>query len=480
MTLPDAPEGVSAPREAPPPERGERAAGAATRSTATVLHVDMDAFFASVEIRDDPSLAGKPVVVGGQGDRGVVAAASYEARVYGVHSAMPSARARRLCPHAIWLPGRYDRYTEVSRELHELFHEVTPLVEGIALDEAFLDVAGARRLFGDPVDIARMLRARIAEALGLRASVGVARIKLLAKLASEAAKPRVLASGAVDEGAGVVVIDPARELEFLHPLPVRALWGVGPATQKRLDRYGVTTIGELAALPVETLVGALGAGLGRHLHDLAWARDPRTVVPDQAAKSIGHEETYGRDLAGTDDLRREVIRLSDAVATRLRRAGVAARTVTLKVRFPDFRTITRSRTLGDATDVGHEIAATATALLEALDTAAGVRLLGVSCSHLGPPPSRQLELLDEQGAAPTDPHRLAADAIEGIRKRFGDAAVGPATLATARGLRVKRKGDTQWGPSDPAPAPDPPPEGAPQGPGGPGGRGRRPGRDEAG
>lgn len=416
--------------------------------TTPILHVDLDAFYASVEIRDDPSLTGRPVVVGGSGDRGVVAAASYEARVYGVRSAMPSARARRLCPEAVWLPGRYDRYSEVSRELHELFAEVTPLVEGIALDEAFLDVAGARRLLGDPLTIAWALRARIADALGLVASVGVARVKLLAKLASEAAKPQVRPTGRIDPGAGVVVVDPARELEFLHPLPVRALWGVGPATQKRLDRYGVTTIGELAALPVETLVGALGPALGRHLHDLAWARDPRSVVPDQAAKSIGHEETYGRDLAGADDLRREVIRLSDAVATRMRRSGVAARTVTLKVRFADFRTITRSRTLAEATDVGHDLAAAALALLDAVDTATGVRLLGVSCSHLGPPPARQLELLDELGAAPGDPHRLAADAVEGIRRRFGDTAVGPAALATDRGLRIKRKGDTQWGPRD--------------------------------
>ena len=417
---------------------------AAAAAAATILHVDMDAFFASVEIRDDPALAGRPVVVGGRGDRGVVAAASYEARVHGVRSAMPSAQARRLCPHAVWLPGRYDRYVEVSRELHELFAEVTPLVEGIALDEAFLDVTGARRLFGSPASIAAGLRARIHDALGLTASVGVARVKLLAKLASESAKPRVRPDGAVEAGAGVVVVEPPVELEFLHPHPVRALWGVGPATEKRLARYGIRTIGELAALPLATMTGALGPTLGRHLHDLAWARDPRTVVPDQAAKSIGHEETYGRDLAGADELRREVVRLSDAVATRLRRAGLAARTITLKVRFPDFRTITRSRSLPEPTDVAHDLAAVAAALLDQVDTSAGVRLLGVSCSHLGPPPARQLELLD--AGAPTDSHRLAADAIEGIRRRFGDEAVGPATLATSRGLRVKRKGDTQWGP----------------------------------
>jgi len=419
----------------------------------TILHVDMDAFFASVEIRDDPRLAGQPVVVGGKGDRGVVAAASYEARVYGIRSAMPSARARRLCPHAVWLPGRYDRYCEVSRDLHDLFHEVTPLVEGIGLDEAFLEVAGARRLFGDAVTIAEGLRARIGEVLGLTASVGIARIKLLAKLASQAAKPTVGTNGEVDHGEGVVVVDPSRELEFLHPLPVRALWGVGPATHNRLGRYGISTVGELARLPLATLVGSVGPGLGHHLHDLAWARDPRPVVPEQAVKSIGHEETYGRDLAGGSVLRREVVRLSDAVATRLRRSGVAARTITLKVRFGDFRTVTRSRTLAEATDVGHEVAVTAIGLLEALDTTGGVRLLGVSCSHLAPPPPRQLDLFEpvgELGGASTDPHRLAADAIDEIRRRFGDGAVGPASLATPDGLAVKRKGATQWGPSDEA------------------------------
>jgi len=415
-------------------------------SDAAILHVDMDAFFASVEILDDPSLAGKPVVVGGRGDRGVVAAASYEARRFGVRSAMPSARARRLCPEAVWLAGRYDRYVEVSRALHELFAEVTPLVEGIALDEAFLDVAGARRLFGPPAVIAAALRSRIQAALGLTASVGVARVKLLAKLASEAAKPRVGPSGRIDAGTGVVVVDPARELEFLHPHPVRALWGVGPATERRLGRYGITTVGGLAALPPATLVGALGPSLGGHLHELAWARDPRSVVPNRAAKSIGHEETYAHDLAGGVELRREVLRLSDGVANRLRRAGVASRTVTLKVRFADFRTITRSRTLAEATDVAHQVATAATELLEEVDTSTGVRLLGVSCSQLGPPPARQLELLD--GA--DDAQRLAADAVEGIRRRFGDRAVGSAALATAAGLRIKRQGDTQWGPSGPA------------------------------
>ena len=411
---------------------------------ATILHVDMDAFFASVEIRDDPSLRGKPVLVGGQGDRGVVAAASYEARIYGVRSAMPSAKAKRLCPHAVWVSGRYERYMEVSGDLHALFQEVTPLVEGIALDEAFLDVAGARRLLGEPVDIAHGLRARIAQQLGLTASVGVARVKLLAKLASEAAKPIVHEDGTIDPGRGVVVIRPEAELAFLHPLPVRALWGVGPATEKRLGRYGVRNVGDLAALPPETLTSALGQHLGRHLHELAWARDQRSVVPVVAAKSIGHEETYARDLVASGDLQREVVRLSDAVATRMRRAGVAAKTITVKVRSPDMHTVTRSKTLPEPTDIGGDVAREAARLLATVDTSAGVRLLGVSCSQLGPPPAVQLSFEDALGG---DPRAEAAAAVEAIRRRFGDRSVGPATLVReGEGVNVKRKGDTQWGP----------------------------------
>jgi len=423
---------------------------------ASILHVDMDAFFASVEIRDDPSLAGKPVVVGGKGGRGVVAAASYEARAYGVHSAMPSSRAKRLCPQAVWVDGHYDRYVEVSAELHQLFHEVTPLVEGISIDEAFLDVSGARRLLGEPVDIAHRLRARIREVLDLGASVGVARVKMLAKLGSEAAKPGASPHGPVP-GPGVFVVGPGREAElaFLHPLPIRAVWGVGPATAKRLERYGVETVGDLARLTPEVLVGSLGQAVGRHLHDLAWARDPRPVVPDQAVKSVGHEETYARDLTDPSIVNREALRLSDAVATRLRRAAIAGRTVTVKVRYPDFTTFTRSKTLPDATDVAAEIAEVARALLDTVDLDPGVRLLGISLSQLGPPPVRQLTLDDamaEGGRGRGDADGVRADvaqAVDDIRRKFGDRAVGPAALTTADGLRIKRKGDTQWGPTEP-------------------------------
>jgi DNA polymerase-4 len=417
------------------------------RAAATILHVDMDAFYAAVEVLVDPSLAGKPVVVGGTGGRGVVASASYEARAYGIHSAMPSARARRLCPHAVFVAGRYALYGEYSRRLHAVFRSVTPLVEGIALDEAFLDVAGARRVLGDPPKIAALLRRRIHDELGLWASVGVATTKFVAKLASEAAKPTATRAGAVP-GAGVKVVQPGTELEFLHPLSVSALWGVGPATRKRLDRFGIATIGDLAALPPETLVGALGPALGTHLHELAWGRDPRPVEPDRATKSIGHEETYARDHHDRQPLEREAVRLGDAVAARLRAAGLAGRTVTLKVRFGDFRTITRSRTVREPVATGPEIARLAQALLDEVDPSPGVRLLGVAASNLVERPGTQLRLAEGDGGERR--WEGVGAAVSEVRRRYGEAAVGPAALLDGdhTTLRLRRLGDQQWGPRE--------------------------------
>jgi DNA polymerase-4 len=426
-----------------------------------ILHVDLDAFYAAVEILADPSLAGKPVVVGGTGARGVVAAASYEARACGVHSAMPSARARRLCPSAVFLAGRFDVYADYSRRLHEILTCFTPLVEGIALDEAFLDVRSVRRLWGTGPQIADRVRLRVRDELGLWASVGVGTTKLVAKLASEAAKPTPSLAGPVP-GPGVKVVPPEEELAFLHAHPVGALWGVGPATRRRLDRFGVATVGDLARLPVEALVGALGPALGRSLHDLAQNRDPRPVVPDRAPKSIGHEETYPRDHHDPEPLRREVVRLAEAVVARLRGAGFAGRTVTLKVRFGDFRTITRSRTEPEAVGTGPALAAVALALLDGVDVSPGVRLLGVSASNLVPATGRQLTLEELVAAGDRsrpsghadrplssdqpDRQEAVARAVDAARRRFGDRVVGPASLVGKNGVEIRRQGDRQWGP----------------------------------
>ena len=407
----------------------------------SILHVDMDAFFVSVELLRRPELRGQPVVVGGEGDRGVVAAASYEARHYGIHSAMPSVRARRLCPHAVFLPGDHAHYGEVSTRVMAIFRSFTPLVEPISLDEAFLDVTGSRRLKGTAVEIAHAIRAEVAEQEGLTCSVGVAPTKFVAKLASEAAKPTAGKDGP-RPGLGVKVVDPADVLRFLHPLPVQALWGVGPKTLEKLTSRGIRTVGDLAALPEDDAARHLGDANGRHLRRLAHGIDDRAVEPDLRPKSIGHEETFARDHHRLDPLRRELVRMADAVAARLRDHGFAGRTVTIKVRFHDFRTITRSVTLPTAIDAGPAVARAAKALLDQVDPASGVRLLGVSVSHLTDGGARQLTLDDVEAPGWDD----ATKAIDEIRRRFGDDAIVPATLRDEHGIRVKRRGDQQWGP----------------------------------
>ncbi|HEY3142382.1 MAG TPA: DNA polymerase IV [Acidimicrobiales bacterium] len=408
----------------------------------TILHVDMDAFFVSVELLRHPELRGQPVVVAGLGNRGVVAAANYEARVHGVFSAMPTARARRLCPHAVFLAGDHDRYAAVSERVMAIFRSVTPLVEPISLDEAFLDVTGARRAVGDGPTIARWLRGEIQQTEQLTCSVGVATSKLVAKLASEAAKPRIR-GGRVEPGEGIRVVPPGGERDFLHPLPARALWGVGPKTWERLERLGVHTVGDIAGLPVDTLVRTLGAAHGRHLSDLSHAVDSRPVVPDQRPKSVGYEETFPHDLTDQDELGREVVRMADAVALRLRRNGLAGRTVTLKVRYGDFRTMTRSLTLPSVVDDTSLIARTARDLLAAVDVAPGIRLLGVSVSALSDGAARQLSF--DELELPS--HDDTNGAVDQIRERFGDAAIGPASSLGDDGLRIKRRGNAAWGPS---------------------------------
>lgn len=407
----------------------------------------MDAFYVSVELRRRPDLRGQPVVVGGTGNRGVVAAASYEARRYGVHSALPSAVARRRCPHAVFLPGDHELYADVSRQVHEIFGRYTPLIEPLALDEAFLDVSGATRLFGEGVEIARRIRGDVSDELALTCSVGVAPNKFLAKLASVEAKPRALPDR-IEPGPGVVEVRPGDELAFLHPLPVQRLWGVGPKTLEKLDRLGIRTIGDLAALDERIVVGALGPASGAHLLALSHARDDRPVEVERDPKSIGHEETYPHDLHDHDDLERELVRLSDAVAGRLRKHGLPARTLTLKVRFAGFRTVTRSITLGGGVDTAPELVEALRPLLRALDVSPGVRLLGVSASNFGER-CQQLGLFDEATVA--DPTRSAA-AVDRIRQRFGTTSIGPASSLGGRGLRIVRQGARQWGPdqsSDP-------------------------------
>ena len=414
----------------------------------------MDAFFVSVELRRRPDLVGQPVVVGGTGNRGVVAAASYEARRYDVHSALPSAVARRRCPHAVFLPGDHALYSEVSGQVHEIFGRFTPAIEPLSLDEAFLDVTGATRLFGEGVEIAQRIRSDVRHELDLGCSVGVAPNKFLAKLASVEAKPRALPDR-IDPGRGVVEVTPGEELAFLHPLPVGRLWGVGPVTLEKLRRLGIRTVGDLAALDERTVINALGRSSGIHLLALSNGVDERPVEVDRDVKSIGHEETYPEDVHDLGEMEREIVRLCDAVSGRLRRHGWGARTLTLKVRFAGFRTVTRSVTLDSSVDTGPELVAHLLPLLRALDLSPGVRLLGVSTSNFAPP-SRQLSLLD---AAP-DASRTAGT-IDEIRERFGSTAIGPASSISGRRLRVVRKGAQQWGPDRPTPEPGNPEENRP-------------------
>ena len=411
----------------------------------SILHVDMDAFYASVELLRRPELRGQPVVVGGSGERGVVAAASYEARAYGIHSAMSSVQARRRCPHAVFLAGDHAHYSEVSRRVMAIFRSFTPVVEPLSLDEAFLDVSGVRRLHGSPTEIAHRLRREVFDREGLTCAVGVARAKFLAKLASQAAKPRPSRNGTVP-GPGVLLVEPDRELEFLHPMPVSALWGVGPVTAGKLERLGVRTVGHLAETPIDLLAAHLGEASGRHLHALSNAVDPRAVQPDLVAKSVGHEETFARDLFRMDDLRVELLRMCDAVASRLNEGATTGRTITVKVRFADFSTVTRSHTLDSRTRSARTIAEVARRLLDQLDPAKGVRLLGVHVSQLGTDAARQLTFDDLLDDGPEEWTRAEA-AVHAIRARFGDRAVGPASLTGTDGLRIARRGAQQWGPT---------------------------------
>jgi DNA polymerase-4 len=409
----------------------------------TILHADMDAFFVSVELRRHPELVGQPVVVGGTGNRGVVAAASYEARRFGVHSALPSAIARNRCPHAVFLPGDHEHYGEVSAQVRTIFDRYTPLVEPLSLDEAFLDVTGSRRLFGDGPTIAQRIRTEIADELDLGCSVGVAPNKFLAKLASVEAKPRAHADR-IDPGEGVTVVVSGAEQAFLDPLPVERLWGVGPATLEKLIRLGITSVRDLRHVDLAVLTTALGSNQARHLAALAVGADDRDVEPDRDAKSIGHEETFARNTYLISEMRTHLVRLADAVASRLRKAGVGARTLTLKVRFDTgFHTITRSTTGPEAIDSAEVIVAMLGPIMEAIDPSPGIRLVGVSGSNLGPV-FHQMTLDEAADDAPG--HGATDAALDVIRDRFGSDAIGPASAVKGGKVRNVKRGGQQWGP----------------------------------
>jgi len=383
-------------------------------SESTILHVDMDAFFASVEERDNPSLKGKAVVVG-TGVRGVVSAANYEARKFGIHAAMPVGRAKRLAPHAIFVPPNMSRYSEVSSHIMEIFRSVTPLVEPLSLDEAFLDVTGAKRLLGDGREIAKQIRAKVEASEGITCSVGIATTKFIAKLASGRCKPN-----------GMLEIAEDRVLEFLHPLPVNAIWGVGPKTNEELQKLGLRTVADIANTPRQTLIRALGEAAGASLYELSWGRDYRDVEPVEVDKSISAAETFDTDTEDQEIVLRELLRLTEKATYRMREKDFSARTISIKVRFADFKTISRSKTVPLAISATHEVYEVVKALFIGLKLdRARIRLVGVSLDGLenGIDASEQLVLGERENG-----WRQATAAIDKASARFGQGSVRPARL----------------------------------------------------
>ena len=385
----------------------------------TILHVDMDAFFASVEEADNPELKGKAVVVGA-GPRAVVTSANYVARGFGIRAAMPVAQARRLAPHAIFLPNRHHRYGEVSADVMRIFGDFSPHVEPLSLDEAFIDVSGATRLIGTARDIAVQIRARIEGELKITCSVGISTTKLIAKLASGRCKPN-----------GILEIADDRVLEFLHPLPVRELWGVGPKTGEALTKLGLQTIGDIAHTPRGTLIRALGQGQGESLYELAWGRDLRAVEESAIEKSIGAEETFARDIDDNEELLAELLRVTERVARRLRDQKFVARTIAIKIRFSDFTTITRSKSIDLPTASTQEIYEQVRRLFTALGLVrARVRLVGVRLENLESDAGlvEQLTLGSREKG-----WRQVDQALDRARRRFGGGALKPARLIESSG-----------------------------------------------
>lgn len=380
-----------------------------------VLHVDMDAFYASVEVHRDPSLAGKVMVVGAVGGRGVVLAASYPARKLGIHSAMPMSRALRLVPDLIVVRPDHRHYAEVSAGVMEIFTSFTPYVEPLSLDEAFMDVGSARRRFGSPRQIAEEIRARVHDEQGITCSVGVAPNKFLAKLASTQAKPD-----------GLLVVPAERVVAFLHPMPVGALWGVGERTEEQLLRLGLRTVADIAHVPRATLIRALGPAAGSHLAELAWGRDARRVTMHEPERSVGNEETFARDVDDPEVVIAELLRLSDKVGSRLRHHGLVGSTLSIKVRFADFTTITRSRKLRTPTDSSREIFHTARELFQALGLQrARLRLVGVRMEGITNADSTAVQL---QLGAPEHGWPDAERAVDGLDQRYGRGTVRRARL----------------------------------------------------
>ena len=384
-----------------------------SENIATILHVDMDAFYASVEERDDPKIKGKAVVVG-VGRRGVVSAANYEARKFGIRAAMPIYKAKALAPHAVFIAPNMARYTEVSEQVMAIFRDVTPHVEPISLDEAFLDVTGARRLLGSGIEIADQIRKRVEKELGITCSVGIAHNKFIAKIASGHCKPN-----------GVLEVDPEKMLEFLHPLAANEIWGVGPKTNELLEKMGLFTIADIANTPRSTLIRVLGQASGASLYELAWGRDYRDVITEHAEKSISASQTFDVDLYRPEEILKEFLRLTEKSADRMRAKGLAANTISIKVRFADFKTISRSKTLDLPTTGTQEIFEVAKSLYLSLDLdRVLVRLVGVALDSLVENDDVTQMVLGER----TSSWQQADRAIDRVKAKFGSGSLRPARL----------------------------------------------------
>ena len=382
----------------------------------TIVHCDMDAFYASVAELDDPSLRGKPVVVGA-GIRGVVLSANYSARKFGIRAAMPVGRAKRMAPSAIFVSPDHHRYAEISAKVMQIFESFTPYVEPLSLDEAFMDVTGAQRLLGTPREIGQAIRKRVHEECGITCSVGIASNKFVAKLASGHCKPN-----------GLLEIPDDRVISFLHPLPVSDLWGVGPKTAEHLERLGLRQISDIANTPLETLKRALGEATGEHLYDLSWGRDARDVIPDDPEQSIGANETFSYDIEDPELILREYLKLTERASTRLRSRELYAKTISITVRFADFKTITRSKTLPLPISSTQEIYAVVKDLYLALKLdRARLRLVGVSLSNLRDEAPQQLMLGQREKG-----WREAESAVDKASARFGERTVRPARLYRKR------------------------------------------------